>query len=101
MSAYVLRRILGLVPVVWAVVTLVWIFMFAVPGEPARLLAGGQSADPVVLARIRAEWRLDDPAPWRYRRFVGRLAPGDLGTSDLQGRPVARVKLTSAPLLVL
>ncbi len=97
MSAYVLRRILGLVPVVWAVVTLVWIFMFAVPGDPARLLAGGQSADPVVLARIRAEWRLDDPAPWRYLRFVGRLARGDLGTSYLQGRPVARVIAETFP----
>ena len=97
MSAYVLRRILGLVPVVWAVVTLVWIFMFAVPGDPARLLAGGQSADPMVLARIRADWGLDDPAPWRYLRFVGRLARGDLGTSYLQGRPVSRVIAETFP----
>jgi peptide/nickel transport system permease protein len=89
--SFLLRRILGLVPVLWAVVTLIWICVFLLPGDPARLLAGGQRADPQVVARIRAEWGLDDPAPERYLRYLAGLARGELGTSYLQGRPVARV----------
>jgi ABC-type dipeptide/oligopeptide/nickel transport system permease component len=89
--SYVLRRLLSLVPVLWAVVTIIWVCVFLLPGDPASLLAGGQRSDPRVIARIRSEWGLDDPAAEQYLRYLARLARGDLGTSYLQGRPVARV----------
>ncbi len=89
MIGYVVRRLLGLVPVLLASATIVWFVMFVLPGDPARLIAGGQSADPDVLASIRAEWGLDLPAPVQYLRFLGRLLCGDLGTSYVQKRPVA------------
>lgn len=77
-----------MIPVLWAAATLVWIFMFLIPGDPARILAG-QTADPDVLAAVRAEWGLDRPAPIRYAQFLGKLARFDLGTSYVQqGRPV-------------
>jgi len=95
--AFILRRILNLVPVLWAVVTLIWIFLFAIPGDPARLLSGGQSADPVVMARIRADWGLDDPAALQYLRYLSSLAQGNLGTSYLQGRRVSRVIAETFP----
>lgn len=91
MISYILRRLAGLLPVLWAVVTLIWLLLFLVPGDPARLLAGGQSADPAVIERVRADWHLDDPAPIRYLRYLARLARGDLGNSYFQQRPVARV----------
>ena len=91
MTRYALRRLLWMVPVVWAAATLVWIFMFLIPGDPARILAG-QSADPDVLEAVRAEWGLDRPAPVRYARFLGKLARFDLGTSYVQaGRPVTEI----------
>ncbi|HEV8335346.1 MAG TPA: ABC transporter permease [Candidatus Polarisedimenticolia bacterium] len=91
MISYVLRRLLSLLPVLWAVVTIIWVCVFLLPGDPASLLAGGQRSDPRVIARIRSEWGLDDPAGKQYLRYLARLARGDLGTSYLQGRPVARV----------
>lgn len=97
MIAYVLRRLLAIVPVLWAVVTLIWLFLFAIPGDPARLVAGGQSADPQVIARIREEWGLDEPAPRRYLGYLARLVRGDLGTSYLQGRPVSRIVAETLP----
>jgi len=91
MTRYALRRLLWMVPVVWAAATLVWIFMFLIPGDPARILAG-QSADPDVLEAVRAEWGLDRPAPVRYAHFLGKLARFDLGTSYVQaGRPVTGI----------
>jgi ABC-type dipeptide/oligopeptide/nickel transport system permease component len=73
------------------VATVIWICVFLLPGDPARLLAGGQRSDPQVVARIRVEWGLDDPAPVQYLRYLSSLARGNLGTSYLQRRPVARV----------
>ena len=97
MIAYALRRVLGLVPVLWACVTLIWFLMFVLPGDPARLLAGSQSADPEVIARIRSEWGLDTPAPAQYLRYLSRLAGGDLGTSYSQRRPVSRIIAETLP----
>jgi len=91
MIGYIVRRLLGLLPVLAAAAALVWALMFLLPGDPARLLAGGQGADPEVVRAIRVEWGLDLP-PWR--QFVGyaaRLLRFDLGTSYIQGRPVTAV----------
>jgi peptide/nickel transport system permease protein len=82
------RRLLWMLPVVWVAATLVWIFMFLIPGDPARILAG-QSASPERIAAARAEWGLDRPAPARYGRYLAKLARGDLGTSYVQERPVS------------
>jgi peptide/nickel transport system permease protein len=88
---YLARRVLWMLPVLWAAATLVWIFMFLIPGDPARMLSG-QSTDPEVLAAVRAEWGLDQPALTRYAQFLGKLARLDLGTSYVQkGRSVSEI----------
>jgi peptide/nickel transport system permease protein len=97
---YALRRLLLLVPVLWVVTTLVWVLLFALPGDPARLLAG-QAADPAVLARVRADWGLADPPLVQYGNFIGRLARLDLGRSYLQGTPVAELLLEHLPASII
>lgn len=91
MSGYLLRRLLGLVPVLLAAASLVWVLLFALPGDPARLIAGTRAVDPEILREVRLEWGLDDPAPVQYARYLGRLLRGDLGVSYAQGRPVAAI----------
>ena len=86
-----MRRVLGLVPVLLAAATIVWIFVFLLPGDPARLIAGGQAADPEVLETIRHEWGLDRPAPIQYATYLGKLLRFDLGTSYIQKRSVASI----------
>jgi peptide/nickel transport system permease protein len=78
--SYVIRKILYSVPVIWGVVTVVFILMAVVPGDPARLMMG-QRGDPATLARIRADLGLDLPLHRQYFRFLGDMARGDLGTS--------------------
>jgi ABC-type dipeptide/oligopeptide/nickel transport system permease component len=90
-SGYLLRRLLGLVPVLLAAASLVWVLLFALPGDPARLIAGTRAVDPEILREVRLEWGLDDPAPVQYARYLGRLLRGDLGVSYAQGRPVAAI----------
>jgi peptide/nickel transport system permease protein len=87
----ILSRIAHAVPVLWAAATLVWIFMFLVPGDPARLLAG-QRADPKVIEAVRADWGLDRPPLERYLLYLLRLVRGDLGVSYVQqGQAVAAI----------
>lgn len=91
MTSYVLRRLFGLIPVLLATATLIWVVLFLVPGDPARLIAGGQGLNPEILDAIRAEWGLDDPAPVQYLRYLGKLLRGDLGVSYIQKRPVTAI----------
>ncbi|MGH9797396.1 MAG: ABC transporter permease [Candidatus Polarisedimenticolia bacterium] len=91
MAAYLVRRLLGLAPVLFAAATLVWALLFLLPGDPARLIAGGQGSDPEVLRAIRAEWGLDEPPVRQYLAYMGKLLRGDLGRSLVQDRPVNAV----------
>ena len=88
MLSYVLRKILYFIPVVWGVVTVVFILVTIVPGDPARLLMG-QRGDPETLARIRSDLGLDLPISRQYIRFLGDLLRGDLGTSYRNNEKVA------------
>ena len=78
-------------PVLLAAATIVWIFVFFLPGDPARLIAGGQAADPEVLETIRHEWGLDRPAPIQYMTYLGKLLRFDLGSSYIQARSVVSI----------
>ena len=89
MVSYIIRRLAGLVPVLLLAASLVWLFVFFLPGDPARLIAGGQSLDPEILRSIRQEWGLGDPAALQYLRYLRKIVTADLGTSYIQRRPVA------------
>ncbi len=90
MIGYAGRRLLLLLPVLWMAATVVWAALFLVPGDPVRLLAG-KTADPEVVARIRADWGLHEPPMVQYGRFLWRLVHLDLGHSYVQRRPVAEI----------
>ena len=78
------------IPILLGVATIIFILMFLVPGDPARLLMG-QHGDERVLESIRHEMGLDQPVYIQYIRFIGKLAKGDLGTSYRQKRPVIQI----------
>jgi ABC-type dipeptide/oligopeptide/nickel transport system permease component len=91
MWSYLTRRLLQLIPVWIATATIVWAAVFALPGDPALLLAGEHRADPEVVAAIRAEWGLDRPPAEQLAAFLGRLARLDLGRSYVQRREVSAI----------
>jgi len=90
MLTFVLRRLLALVPVVWGIATIVFVLMYLVPGDPARLMAG-QNASQQTIQAIRMKMGLDRPVHERYGLFLAALARGDLGYSYRQRRPVSQV----------
>ncbi len=90
MIRFLLRRLLSLVPVVIGLASLVFVLMYVVPGDPARLMAG-QHADEQTLAALRHNLGLDRPLHVRYGMFLAGLVKGDLGYSYRQRRPVTTV----------
>jgi peptide/nickel transport system permease protein len=89
MGRYVLRRLLESVVTFILVTIVVFLGIRALPGDPARTLAGEES-DPASLAQIRHEYGLDQPLPVQYARYVGKALTGDLGRSARTGLTVTR-----------
>ncbi len=87
MWRYVLRKLLGAVPVLLGATLLAFLILRLSPGDPARLVAGEQASEDDVKI-IRHTLGLDQPFAVQYARFVGSLLRGDFGRSIRTGRPV-------------
>lgn len=97
MFAYIIRRLLGAVPVVVGVITVVFILTTIVPGDPARIMVG-QRGDPATIERIRKEMGLDDPILVQYVNFFRRAIVFDLGKSYRNNMPVTQAILQRLPV---
>ena len=73
-----------------ATASILFFLMQLAPGDPARMIAGSK-ADPEIVARVRAEWKLDQPVLVQYGWWMGRLLRLDLPQSYRQHRPVSEV----------
>lgn len=85
-----IRRVLGGVATIVAVVVITFLLMYVVPGDPARAIAGPR-ATPEVLDNIRRALRLDDPILTQFTTYIKALLRGDLGYSYSRQQPVAEV----------
>ena len=85
---FVLGRALGLLVVLWVLVTIVFMLGAVIPSEPARAYAGA-GASPEVIAQKREELGLDKPLLTRYVDYLERLGRGDLSESVHTHQPVA------------
>jgi peptide/nickel transport system permease protein len=87
MSAYLLRRLLQLIPVLFGISLVVFLIMALLPGDPALAILGPY-ATPESLASLRRELGLDQPLWRRFFIWLGNLFQGDLGRSVTLQRPV-------------
>lgn len=83
-----MRRLLALIPTLWAVATLTFLALYLVPGDAAQMLLAESYATEEEIADRRAELGLDDGILIQYGRYLTRLLQGDLGRSFFSGRPV-------------
>ena len=73
MLAFIVRRIIGLVAVLFAITVLVFLIFFATPGiDPSARLAG-RNPSPTTVAAVKHEFGLDRPLPVRYALMMKRL----------------------------
>jgi peptide/nickel transport system permease protein len=88
MLRFTVRRLLLLVPILFGLSVLVFVWIRALPGSPAESLLG-ERADAQSIAQIRDQLGLDDPIYVQYWRYVQTLYHGDLGTSIASRRAVS------------
>lgn len=86
-SRFVIRRLAILVVQVWGIVTLVFILIQLLPGDPTYLLAGGLASEETREA-LTEDLGLDQPIHIRYVKYIGNVVQGDLGTSYFTNKPV-------------
>ena len=96
MRAYVLKRLLLAVPTVLGAVTVVFLLIHLVPGDPVDVMLG-ETAQPVDKARLRRQLGLDRPLLLQYASYLRRIARADLGRSLHSGRPVRRMIVARYP----
>ena len=84
---YILRRLAVGIPVMIGVVTLVFLIIHLVPGDPVRLMLPLDASQEDII-RMREHLGLDDPLPVQYFRYWGRVLRGDFGRSLHSRRPV-------------
>jgi peptide/nickel transport system permease protein len=85
--AYIARRVLLLIPVLFAITLITFTLSHVIPGDPARLVSGLDATEEQV-QRLREELGLDRPLPVQYGIYVRGLLEGDLGRSLVNGAPV-------------
>ncbi|WP_029003017.1 glutathione ABC transporter permease GsiC [Azorhizobium doebereinerae] len=87
MLEYLAKRLLGIIPVIFAISVVVFAFVHLLPGDPARLVAGLDASQEDVAA-VRQSLGLEGPLWQQYLRFAGNAVQGDFGISLKTRRPV-------------
>lgn len=87
MTRYILRRLVLVIPVLIGVSMVVFWMIRAIPGDPARVIAG-EGAPLETVERIREQYGLNEPLHVQYALFLKHLLEGDLGRSIRSRRPV-------------
>ncbi|EGX58859.1 putative peptide ABC transporter permease protein [Streptomyces zinciresistens K42] len=92
MGRYVARRLLQMIPVFFGTTLLIFLMVYALPGDPVRGLFGDKAGSPQVIASLRREYGLDQPILVQYYEYMkGMLLHADFGTQIASGRPVTDV----------
>ena len=87
MRRYIARRLLLFLPVIWGVVTLVFLIIHLTPGDPVEIMLG-ESASIADKETLRKELGLDRPIIIQYAEFIKGVATFDLGQSLYTKRSV-------------
>lgn len=99
MTGYVLRRLLGLVPVLLFVSFVTFGLVRLAPGDPVLIVLGGKKVDPATMEALRVQFGLVGDPISQYVAWLGRALQGDLGESyrlrqDVVGLIADRLPIT-------
>jgi len=92
MIAYVARRLLYMIPVLFMISIFIFFLLRLVPGDPAAVILGDKATDQAIEA-LRKELSLDKPLTIQYVTFIKNAMSGDLGDSIRLNQPVTTIML--------
>lgn len=87
LRAYIITRLLLMIPMLFLLITFTFIILRVAPGDPVSTIFG-ERGNQQVIDRIKAELGLNDPLPIQYVRYLRDVFTGNMGTSILTTKPV-------------
>ena len=99
MNNYIIKRLFLTIPTVFGVVTLVFLVIHFIPGDPVEIMLG-ETASQTDKAKLRADLGLDLPVFTQYFRFLSNLIQGDLGTSFYFRQPAFELIMIRLPATI-
>ena len=96
MFQYLIRKLTMAIPLVWGVVTLIFLLLQLTPGDATDRFFTPETP-PEVREMIEAKWGLDQPVHVQYGRMMGNMLQGDFGRSIAQERPVFDIIMEAVP----
>lgn len=99
MLKYIGRRFVHTIPVFFGATFLIFLMVYAMPGDPVAALAGDKSLSPALIAQIRAEYNLDKPLVVQYLLYIKGIFTLDFGTT-FSGQPVSEVMARAFPYTI-
>jgi ABC-type dipeptide/oligopeptide/nickel transport system permease component len=90
MLSYTIRRLLLVIPTVFFALSFLFLLFFALPGDPANLIAGGgdRNPNPETIEQVNARYGLDEPIYVQFKDYWERTLHWDLGESFNNRRSV-------------
>ncbi len=99
MLQYIIRRLLLAIPILVAVVSLVFFVVRLAPGDPAQVILG-DSASQESLESLRSELGLDRPILVQYGEFLFSVVKGDLGNSIIRKQSINTIVAEVMPYTI-
>jgi oligopeptide transport system permease protein len=96
---YVVRRLLQMIPAFLGTTLLIYVLVYAVPGDPLAGKCGDRPCPPAFVAKFTAEYNLNDNVLVQYVKYIGNLLQGNFG-QNFSGRSVSDIILGSYPVTV-
>ena len=97
MLAYILRRIVQVIPVFIGATLLIYFMVFGMPGDPIAALFGDKQPSPQLLEQLRERYLLDQPFIVQYLHYLGGILRFDFGTT-FSGQSVGEVLARTFPV---
>ena len=91
MIGYLLRRLLGAIPLLLGILTLIFFVMHLAPGDPTDRIFSNPNVSPEVIEQMRRNLGLDQPLHVQYGRWLWSFVRGDFGYSFGQMRPINEI----------
>ncbi len=85
---YIVQRVLLTIPMLFILLTTVFVMLRLMPGDPVLAMLGGRNVSPQLIEERRKEWGLDQPLHIQYWNYLKQVARLDFGRSSRTGKPV-------------
>lgn len=92
MGRFIIRRLIGMVAVLFAISVLVFLIFNVIPNSDPAQRIGGKNANQELIDRINKDWGFNDPLPQQYLTMMKKTFTSDLVSYQNQRNVIDQIK---------